>query len=279
MRIDKDSMTVSLGSCFSAEMGRRMEEAGWRMCVNPFGVLYNPVSVAASLLRLAEGRPFTSEDVVPRDTNPVREGRQRKTVSPGHRPVAPDGGGYVSFMHHGSFARKTPEEFLDNANGALAEASAAFREARTVIVTFGTAWVFRHLERDMIVSNCHKHPAWEFRRERLTVEDITALWNPVIGRFPDKRFIFTVSPIRHLKDGLHGNQLSKAILLLAEDSLVRSHPNAGYFPSYEIVLDELRDRSWFAPDGAHPSQAALDFVWKRFEGHISECRTDFVEDL
>lgn len=268
--IEKSSMTVSLGSCFSAEMGERMTAHGYRVCNNPFGVLYNPVSVMSSLLRLADGRPFLPEDVIPRDTNPVREGRKPRAVSPEHRPIAPDGGGYVSFWHHGSFARKTPEEFLDHANAALSRASAAFGEADTIIVTFGTAWVFRHLERDIIVSNCHKHPAREFRRERLEVEDITALWNPVLDRFPDKRFIFTVSPVRYLKDGLHGNQLSKAILLLAEDRLVQAHTNAEYFPSYEIVMDELRDYSWFGEDTVHPSAAAVDMVWERFSGQ--ECR-------
>ena len=133
------------------------------------------------------------------------------------------------------------------------------------IITFGTAWVFRHLERDIIVSNCHKHPAWEFRRERLSVEDIVSLWAPVLERFGDRHFILTVSPIRHLKDGLHGNQLSKATLLLAEDILVRTCPNAEYFPSYEIIIDELRDRTWFETDGAHPTQAAVDIVWDRFK--------------
>lgn len=268
--IEKNSMTVSLGSCFSTEMGARMAAHGYRVCSNPFGVLYNPASIASSLLRLADGCPFLPEEVIPRDTNPVREGRKPRAVSPEHRPIAPEGGGYVSFWHHGSFARKTPEEFLDNANAALSRASATFRDADTVIVTFGTAWVFRHLERDVIVSNCHKHPAWEFRRERLEVEDITALWNPVLDRFPDKRFIFTVSPVRHLKDGLHGNQLSKAILLLAEDSLVQSHANAEYFPAYEIVMDELRDYSWFGEDTVHPSAAAVDKVWRRFADQ--ECR-------
>ncbi len=277
-----NGMTVSLGSCFSTEMGNRMEACGYRVCNNPFGVLYNPVSIARSLGRLADGRPFTSDDVILRDTNPRHKRRRGQIIAmkepvvreqchvvPAHRPIAPDGGGYVSFWHHGSFARKTPEEFLDNANAALARASADFREAGTVIVTFGTAWVFRHLERDIIVSNCHKHPAWEFRRERLAVEDIVALWNPVLDRFSSKRFVFTVSPVRHLKDGLHGNQLSKSILLLAVDALVQSHSNAEYFPAYEIVLDELRDYSWFGEDTVHPTAAAVDMVWERFSAQES----------
>ena len=268
MNVDKDCTVLSLGSCFSDEVGKKMSAEGLNVCCNPLGVLYNPASIASSLLRLAEGRPFTAEDVIPRDTNPVREGRRRKAVSPEHRPIAPDGGGYVSFWHHGSFARKTPEEFLEHANAVLAAASETLRRARTVIITFGTAWVFRHLERDIIVSNCHKHPAWEFRRERLTVGDIVTLWAPILERFSDRHFILTVSPIRHLKDGLHGNQLSKAILLLAEDILVRTYSNVEYFPSYEIVLDELRDRTWFEADGVHPTGAAVDIVWDHFKNAV-----------
>lgn len=264
----KDSPVVSLGSCFSAEMGMRMAEEGYDVCCNPFGVLYNPASIASSLLRLAGGRHFTIEDVVPRDTNPVRAGRPQKAVSPEHRPIAPQGGGFVSFWHHGSFARSTPEEFLEHANTVLDESSEVFRKARTVIVTFGTAWVFRHISRNIIVSNCHKHPAWEFRRERLSVQDIVVLWNDILERFREKEFIFTVSPIRHLKDGLHGNQLSKSTLLLAEDVLVETHANARYFPAYEIVMDELRDYSWYEKDTVHPNASAVKTVWERFSEEL-----------
>ncbi len=265
----KDSPVVSLGSCFSSEIGLKMTEDGYDVCCNPFGVLYNPVSIASSLLRLADGRHFTPDDVVPRDTNPVRAGRPKRAVSPDHRQIAPPGGGFVSFWHHGSFARSTPEEFLEHANGVLDSSSAVFRKAGTVIITFGTAWVFRHIDRDIIVSNCHKHPAWEFRRERLSVQDIVALWDDILVRFSDKTFIFTVSPIRHLKDGLHGNQLSKSTLLLAEDILVGNHPNARYFPAYEIVLDELRDYSWYGEDTVHPNAAAVKIVWEKFSDGIA----------
>lgn len=265
----ENSPVVSLGSCFSTEIGRRMVDAGYDVCCNPFGVLYNPASIASSLLRLADDRHFTLDDVVLRDTNPVYEGRPKKVVSPEHRPITPMGGGYVSFWHHGSFSRSTPEEFMVHANAVLDDSSAVFREARTIIITFGTAWVFRHIDRNIIVSNCHKHPAWEFKRERLSVEDIVALWDNILERFGEKEFIFTVSPIRHLKDGLHGNQLSKATLLLAEDILVENHSNARYFPAYEIILDELRDYSWYEADTVHPSSSAVDLVCKRFIEEIA----------
>ena len=118
------------------------------------------------------------------------------------------------------------------------------------------------------VSNCHKHPAWEFRRELLTVEDITDRWDDIVKAFPDKHFIFTVSPIRHRKDGMHGNQISKAILLLAVEHMVSAFPNTHYFPAYEIVLDELRDYSWFTDDLTHPSPEAVNIVWERFRTSV-----------
>ena len=132
------------------------------------------------------------------------------------------------------------------------------------MVTFGTSWVYRHIERDIIVSNCHKHPAWEFRRELLTVDDIVNRWSGIVKAYPDKRFVFTVSPIRHKKDGMHGNQISKAILLLAVEHLTGIFHNTRYFPAYEIVLDELRDYAWYSDDQVHPSKEAVNIVWKRF---------------
>ena len=203
-RVTRDAGILSLGSCFSTEIGNKLAEEGYGICSNPFGVLYNPASIANSIDFLSQGRIFTEDDVIPRNTNPVASGYKARP-QPGHRPIAPDGEGYVSFYHHGSFTRKSPEAFLLNANTSLAAASSAFRKAKWIMVTFGTAWIFRHLERDIIVSNCHKHPAWEFRRELLTVEDITDRWDDIVKTFPDKHFIFTVSPIRHRKDGMHGH--------------------------------------------------------------------------
>ena len=266
-RVARDAGILSLGSCFSTEMGSRLAEEGYGICSNPFGVLYNPASIANSIDFLSQGRIFTEDDVIPRNTNPVANGYKARP-QPGHRPIAPDGEGYVSFYHHGSFTRKSPEEFLLNANTSIAAASSAFKKAGWIMVTFGTAWIFRHLERDIIVSNCHKHPAWEFRRELLTVEDITDRWDDIVKTFPDKHFIFTVSPIRHRKDGMHGNQISKAILLLAVEHMVSAFPNTHYFPAYEIVLDELRDYSWFTDDLTHPSPEAVNIVWERFRTSV-----------
>lgn len=132
-------------------------------------------------------------------------------------------------------------------------------QADVIIITFGTAWVYVDKTLSVVVDNCHKRPATDFERRRLTVDQIVALWQPIVERYKDKRFIFTVSPIRHKKDGLHENQLSKGILLQAIEEL-----NVPYYPSYEILLDELRDYRFYAADMVHPSEVAVDILWERF---------------
>lgn len=232
---------MMMGSCFSTEVGRLMIEDGWDVCLNPFGILFNPASICSSLLRLENRKPFCGEDVIGRD------------------------GKYVSFFHHGSFARDTPQEFLSVANSALSEAADRFAASDTVILTFGTAWVFRHISRGYVVSNCHKVPSREFERVFMPVEEITALLGPVFARFKDKRFILTVSPIRHPADGIHGNQLSKSTLIVASDRLAGEYPNVDYFESYEIMTDTLRDHSWYREDGNHPTAEAVRRIYEAFQ--------------
>ena len=135
----------------------------------------------------------------------------------------------------------------------------AVRDADVFIITFGTAWVYEDKKTNTVVDNCEKRPAKDFIRRRLTVEEIVSLWKPIMEMNANRRFVFTVSPIRHLKDGLHENNLSKGILLLAIEQL-----NALYFPSYELLLDDLRDYRFYAEDLMHPSSAAVEYIWERF---------------
>ena len=229
-----------MGSCFAAEVGGLMQGLEFNTVVNPFGVLYNPASLASSFERLESRCHFDEGDVI------CNEGL------------------YTSFCHHSSFSRGSEVEFLENANRSLEESALAFDAAGVVVVTLGTSWVFRHLERDMIVSNCHKvHPA-AFRRERLSADESAALLEPVVARHQDKRWIFTVSPVRHLKDGAHGNQVSKAALLLAVEQLAEKFSCVSYFPAYEIVMDELRDYRFYKEDMVHPSEQAVKYVFERF---------------
>lgn len=235
-----DSKFLFIGSCFADSVGVIMQEAGFSATLNPFGVLYNPASIAHSFYRLASREPFTGADAVFYD------------------------GLYTSFWHHSRFSRPTEDEFLADANAALEAAADAFSAADVCVVTLGTSWVFRHLERDMIVSNCHKIPAAEFRRERLSVEQSVDYLAPVIAANPQKLWIFTVSPIRHMADGAHGNQISKASLLLAVEQLRERFPNVEYFPAYEIMMDELRDYRFYEENLTHPSHLAVEYIFDCF---------------
>ena len=202
---------------------------------NPFGTLYNPLSIAQAI----------------------------------HMTGLPELGGddglWHSMAHHGSFSRATKEEAEKAVAESIVTMQRALEEATVVIVTFGTAWVY---EMDgKVVGNCHKMPEKNFIRRRLTVEEIVTAWQPILVQYPDKHWLFTVSPIRHIRDGLHENQLSKATLLMAVDQMVNSTWSNGkwqYFPSYEIVMDELRDYRFYADDLVHPSSMAVEYIWERF---------------
>lgn len=236
---------MMLGSCFSDNIGRQLKDFGFNVCVNPFGTLYNPISIRQSIELMLSDRMFVKEDSI---------------------DMGAGSGLYCSFWHHTSFARSTPEEFVENANAALARARKFFNECNKVIITLGTSWCFRHVDSGRIVSNCLKRPACEFIRERLSSREVTEALKWITDRCPDKEFIFTVSPIRHFKDGAHGNQISKSALLLGIDDTIQGlqSPKADYFPAYEIMMDELRDYRFYAEDMCHPSQQAVDYIRERF---------------
>lgn len=235
-----------LGSCFADNMGQKMADLGFDVCVNPFGTLYNPVSICNSVARLTSGIPFSESECV---------------------QMGAGAGLVCSFSHHTSFARRTEDEFLNVANASLKEASLWWKAATKVIITLGTAWIYEYLRSGETVSNCLKIDAKEFSRRRLSVRETATLLMNMVARHPEKEFIFTVSPIRHLKDGAHGNQLSKSTLLLALDEVIAKFPErCEYFPAYEIVLDELRDYRFYSPDMIHPSAQTVDYLWSRFVG-------------
>ncbi len=233
-----------LGSCFADNMGQKMADLGFDVCVNPFGTLYNPVSICNSVARLTSGIPFSKDECV---------------------QMGAGAGLVCSFSHHTSFARRTEDEFLQVANASLKEATLRWKAASKVIITLGTAWIYEYTSSGETVSNCLKIEAKEFTRRRLSVRETATLLMNMVARHPEKEFIFTVSPIRHLKDGAHGNQLSKSTLLLALDEVLAKFPErCEYFPAYEIVLDELRDYRFYSPDMIHPSAQTVDYLWSRF---------------
>lgn len=237
---------VILGSCFADNMGQKMVDLGFDVCLNPFGTLYNPVSVCNSVARLTSGIPFSKDECV---------------------QMGAGAGLVCSFSHHTSFARRTEDEFLQVANASLKEASLRWEAASKVIITLGTAWIYEYTRSGETISNCLKIEAKEFTRRRLSVRETATLLMNMIARHPEKEFMFTVSPIRHFKDGAHGNQISKSTLLLALDEVLAKFPErCEYFPAYEIVLDELRDYRFYAADMIHPSDQTVDYLWSRFVG-------------
>ena len=240
-KIGYEDTVLMLGSCFSDEIGRQMAERKMQVTCNPFGTLYNPLSIA-NAIHMTELPELVEHD-----------------------------GLWHSMAHHGSFSRATKEEAEKAVAESIETMQRALEEATVVIVTFGTAWVYElsaiSHQPSVIVGNCHKMPEKWFSRRRLTVEEIVEAWQPVLVQYADKKWLFTVSPIRHVRDGLHENQVSKATLLMAVDQMVNSTwPNGKwqYFPSYEIVMDELRDYRFYADDMVHPSNMAVEYIWERF---------------
>lgn len=241
----KDSI-LFVGSCFADEMGRRCTERYFDTRVNPFGVLFNPCSIS-DCLGLLEGYGINAEQCsfIPDDVI--------ETV-----------GGFCSFHHHGSMARPTAQEFLDNANKVLADASDFYYREGWVVVTLGTAFIYTDKESGNVVANCHKLPADRFERTMISADQVYDALSQYVAARPDRQWIFTVSPVRHLADGLHANTMSKATLHLGIEKLVNRYPNAHYFPAYEIMMDELRDYRFYADDMMHPTQQAADYIFERF---------------
>lgn len=248
-KIGYEDSILTLGSCFSDEIGEQMKQRYLHVTCNPFGTLYNPLSIAQAI-----------NYELPIADNPL--------------PIINYGGLWHSMAHHGSFSRPTKEETEEAVCQSVETLQRALDEASVVMVTFGTAWVYEM--NGQIVGNCHKMPESSFTRRRLTVDEIVAAWLPILEQYKDKHWIFTVSPIRHIKDGLHENQLSKATLLMAVEEMVNGKSSNGkclYFPSYEIVSDELRDYRFYADDMVHPSSMAVRYIWERFVDTFCTNRT------
>ena len=235
---------VSLGSCFADNIGKSLQDNGFRVEQNPFGTLYNPMSVINALQRLRLGTPFREEELFEY------------------------GGVYGSFAHHTSFSGRDKAEVLHHINETFNQAVAAFDEATCLMLTFGTSWVYALSETGRVVANCHKLPDYLFTRRRLETGEIVDWYREfflsLFEEKPDMKVVFTVSPIRHFKDGAHENTLSKSVLHLAIDELCTEFDQAVYFPAYEILTDELRDYRFYDEDMLHPSALAVKYVWERF---------------
>lgn len=252
-KISYNTPVMFIGSCFASEIGSTMAEGRMDVLINPSGVVYNPVSVGSTIDLILKNRMFTHEDLY-----------NYKGMN-------------LSFLHYTDFSSEDSSRALDKINTSTSKAHQFLKKARFLFITFGTARVYRFKESHKIVSNCHKLPASLFSREILTVEEITSNWRNILQSLhsfnSDLRVIFTISPVRHWKDGAHGNQLSKSILFLAVEELLRYQTGADYFPAYELVMDDLRDYRYYAEDMLHLSKTAVDYIWKAFSDCYFEPET------
>ena len=240
-----------VGSCFADEIGEKMVRGGFDAMVNPFGTLYNPASIAVNLLRaLSEKEVLMSGNVVFENVEGV----------------------WHSWLHHSSFSSVDAATVVARINETTHRVADFLRDADVLIVTLGTAIIYRLKETGMLVANCHKQPDSLFVRERLTAYDIVDQWQMLLQLLesvnPKLKILFTVSPIRHKRDGYHVNQISKGILLQAVDEM-----GVEYFPAYEIMMDELRDYRFYADDMIHPSVQAVEYIWQRFQDTYFDNKT------
>jgi len=243
-KISYNDRVMTLGSCFAENIGLKLYNAYFQLDVNPFGVLYNPVSILNSIELMLGKKQFTPVDIF-----------ENKSL-------------WQSFSHSSMFSEITPQACLNKINSRLEVGCEFLYRADFLLITFGTAWVYEEKKSGRVVSNCHKLPAYEFIRRRLTVQEIVDNYSELIlklqNQLPHCKLIFSVSPIRHFKDGAHQNNISKSILLLAIEELQKLFTQVSYFPAYEIMMDELRDYRYYASDMIHPSEVAVDYIWKRF---------------
>lgn len=239
LSLDHAKRVVMIGSCFSEHIAERMRCAGFHVTSNPFGIMFNPASIAHTIERIATEQMYSADDL---------------TLS---------GARWVSFDFHGDFASRNADEAVERMNRAVEQGAKALREADTVVLTLGTAWVYRL--NGEVVANCHKLPAQMFSREMMSVDEIVALLGETIQKYlHDKHVVLTVSPVRHVADGLDGNSLSKAMLRVAAARLAEQFERVEYFPSFEIMNDDLRDYRFYAEDMVHPSSVAVDYIWERW---------------
>lgn len=258
--IDYNSRIMSLGSCFAENMAEKFEYFKFQNSVNPFGIIFNPVSIEKLVNRIVNKIEFTEEDIFY------------------HNDL------WHCYEVHSELSNANKEDFLRNLNSILSQNFNLISNATHIIITYGTSWVYRNKTSNKIVANCHKVPQNQFDKEIISVEAIEKSIANTINLIqkinPNCNFIFTISPVRHIKDGFVENQRSKAHLITAIQNSQLATRNSQYFPSYEIMMDELRDYRFYADDMLHPSQTAIDYIWiKFFENYVSETEFNLMNQV
>ncbi|NUM32436.1 MAG: GSCFA domain-containing protein [Bacteroidetes bacterium] len=251
--IEAQNSILLTGSCFTEKIGEYLKKSGFNTFINPFGIIYNPISISNSINSVIENRIYNQNDLFL-----THEKR------------------YVSFEHHGKFSGNEISKVLKNINGNIQNAHFFLKNASCIVITLGTAWAYRLKNNNKIVANCHKVPNNQFAKELLSIDTICqnlVLTIENLRNFNKNiKIIFTVSPVKHLADGIVENLQSKSVLLLSIKEILDELPeNNYYFPSYEIVTDELRDYRFYENDHAHPTLQATEYVWQRF---VNTCFTE-----
>ena len=259
-KIDYETESLWIGSCFTENIGSRLQSLKFPHSVNPFGILYNPESIRRSLTILTSGKMFTGDD--------LRYGNNL----------------WYSFSHHSSYSHPDKDLCLAKINESINHASRLLREAKILFITFGTARAFRLNETGEIVSNCHKLPNTLFSHILLDTDQIvqsyTSLLNSLKKFNPGMQIVFTVSPVRHWKDGATGNQISKSTLIMVIAKLREMFNTISYFPAYEIIMDELRDYRFYEEDMLHVNKQAVDYIWEKFsESFISPSAFPVLKEI
>ncbi len=252
-KIDYTNSCMFVGSCFAENIGQRMADLKFMTNINPFGILYNPVSVKNAFSKILSTSKFAQRDVVKHN------------------------GLWHSLLHHGCFSNSDIDVCLSNINNKVEEARSFLDKTNLLFITFGSAWVYEYIETKQIVGNCHKIPASKFRKYLLDVQEITDEYRKLIPRLQscnkDLKIILTISPVRYLADGLHENNLSKSTLHLAVNQITKQFDNVFYFPAYEMLIDDLRDYRFYAEDMTHPSKIAVDYIFDAFSNSFFNERT------
>jgi uncharacterized UPF0146 family protein len=233
-----------VGSCFAAYIGEQMKIRKMPAMINPSGTIYNPESILTAISNITSNKHASIAEL--HNFNNI----------------------WISFNHYTDFSSDDSDKLLSKINEQNEKAHNFLKKASFLFITFGTARVYRFKKTGAVVSNCHKIPSVNFDSELLSVENIVDKWKPILDElsaFNSKlKVVFTISPVRHWKNGAYGNQLSKSILFLAVDELVKHKTKPSYFPAYEIQMDDLRDYRFYADDMLHPSSSAIDYIWEKF---------------
>ena len=244
--INYSSKVLLLGSCFAQNMGAKLEYYKFQQCTNPFGILFHPVAIEKLIARAVNQNWFTSKDVFLQNEQ------------------------WHCFLAHSKLSNTSEEDLISALNSALEKLRISLLQASHVVFTFGTACVYKHLEKDTIVVNCHKVPQKEFVKQLLSPDDVSDVLLGIETKLrtinPTCSIINTVSPVRHIKDGLIENSRSKAHLIAGVQEIVSPDKFNYYFPSYEIMMDELRDYRYYKEDLIHPNQTAIAIIWNAFTG-------------